>query len=56
MFASGATASMLLPFIVFAVSVGRLPAILAGVLLVLSVANLVFDLYYSPKAGDLSRV
>jgi hypothetical protein len=56
MFASGAAASMLLPFLVFVISIGRLPSILVGILLVLSLANLAFDLYYSPKAGDLSRI
>ncbi len=56
MFASGAAASMILPFSVVVASVGLLPTILIGGLLLLSVANLAFDLYYSPKAGDLSRI
>lgn len=56
MFASGAAASMILPFFVVVASLGRLPSTSSGVLLLLSIANLVLDLYYSPKAGDLSRI
>jgi hypothetical protein len=55
MFASGAAASMILPFFVVVASLGRLPTISSGVLLLLSIGNLAFDLYYSPKAGDISR-
>lgn len=55
MFASGAVASMILPFIVGVASITYLPITLAAVIFVLSIANLVFDLYYSPKAGDFSR-
>lgn len=56
MFASGAAVSMIFPFFVVVASIGRLPAILSGGLLLLSVANLTLDLYYSPKAGDISRI
>jgi hypothetical protein len=55
MFASGAVASMILPFIVVVASLPRLPLSLTLAILFLSVANLAFDLYYSPKAGDISR-
>jgi hypothetical protein len=56
LFASGATASMIFPFFPVAASIGRLPLILGSVLFVLSAANFLFDLYYSPKLGDLSRI
>jgi hypothetical protein len=56
MFASGAIVSMVLPFLPVVVSVGRLPAIWSVCLLLLSIANICFDLYYSPRAGDLSRI
>jgi hypothetical protein len=55
MFASGAVASMILPFIVVVASLPHLPLSLTVALLLLSVANLAFDLYYSPRAGDISR-
>lgn len=55
-FASGALASMILPFLVPVTALGRLPVAWILVLLVLSLANVCFDLYYSPKAGDLSRI
>ncbi len=55
MFSSGAVASMILPFYATLTSVGHLPMNLSAILLLLSAANLVFDLYYSPKAGDISR-
>ena len=55
MYASGAAASMILPFIVVAASFPHLPLPLTAVFVLLSVANLTFDLYYSPKAGDISR-
>jgi len=56
MFLSGAAASMIFPFMVVVASFGRLPAILNGGLLFLSTANVAFDLYYSPRAGDISRI
>jgi hypothetical protein len=55
-FASGAVASMILPFLVPVVSFGRLPVAWSLGLILLSLANVCFDLYYSPKAGDLSRI
>jgi hypothetical protein len=56
MFASGAAASMILPFIAPLASIGRVPALISGILFLVAVANVGFDLYYSPKAGDLSRI
>jgi hypothetical protein len=56
MFASGAAASMILPFIAPVASIGRVPALISGILFFVAVANVGFDLYYSPKAGDLSRI
>jgi hypothetical protein len=56
MFASGAVVSMILPFLVVVVAIGNLPMIWSLALALLSVANVSFDLYYSPKAGDLSRI
>jgi hypothetical protein len=56
MFASGAAASMIFPFFVAVASLSHLPSYLSLVLFVLSTMNLVLDLYYSPKAGDLSRI
>ena len=56
MFTSGAAASMIFPFFPVAVSIGRLPVILSSLLIVLSAANVLFDLYYSPKLGDISRI
>lgn len=56
MFASGAAASMIFPFFPVAASIGSLPVILSGVLFVLSAANVLFGLYYSPKLGDISRI
>jgi hypothetical protein len=56
MFASGTAASVIFPFFVFVASIGRLSIILSGCLLLLSAANLLLDLYYSPKAGDISRI
>lgn len=55
MFASGAAASMILPFIAAVASLGRLPILFSAILLLVSAANLAFDLYFSPKVGDLSR-
>lgn len=55
MYASGAIASMVLPFLVAFASLGHLPIVFNSFLFLLSVANLVFDAYYSPKAGDISR-
>lgn len=55
MFASGALASMILPFISALTSFGHLPIFLSEVLLAFSVLNFLFDLYYSPRAGDILR-
>jgi len=55
MFSSGAIASMTLPFLVAWASVRDLPMVLSVFLLLLSTANMVFDLYFSPKAGDIAR-
>lgn len=55
MFSSGAVASMILPFFAATASIGHLPSALSTLLLLISVANFAFDLYYSPKAGDISR-
>lgn len=56
MFTSGAAASMILPFFAAAASFGHLPLSLAMFLIVLSAGNLALDLYYSPKAEDISRI
>ena len=56
MFASGAATSMVLPFFAAVASFGHLPMPLTAFLIVLAAANLAFDLYYSPKAGDISRI
>jgi hypothetical protein len=55
MFSAGAVASMVFPFIAAASSIGHLPLILSITLALIAAANLLFDLYYSPKAGDLAR-
>lgn len=55
-FASGATVSMILPLFAVVVSFRHLPLGLSLVLLLISVSNLGLDLYYSPKAGDISRI
>lgn len=55
MFSSGAVASMVLPFLVAFASFRDLPMVFSIFLLLLSAANLVFDSYFSPKAGDVSR-
>lgn len=55
MFSSGAVASMVLPFVAATASFGHLPLSLSVFILLISLANLAFDLYYSPKAGDISR-
>ncbi len=55
MFSSGAVASMVLPFLAAIASFGHLPLPLSVFILLISVVNLAFDLYYSPKAGDISR-
>lgn len=54
MFSSGAVASMVFPFFVAYASFRDLP-MLFSVFLLLSAANLLFDSYFSPKAGDISR-
>jgi len=56
MFASGAVASMVLPFIVPVASIGRVPLVFSVVLFLVGAANAAFDLYYSPKAGDISKI
>lgn len=56
MFGSGAATSMTMPFFVVAASFRHLPTSLTLLLAILAAANLMFDLYYSPKAGDLSRI
>jgi hypothetical protein len=55
MFASGAMASMLLPFLVplYLLLVGETSA--AGILLVISLANLLFTAALSPRVGDLYK-
>jgi hypothetical protein len=55
MFAAGAAASMLLPFISFVASLKRLPVEFSGVLFLICLTNAMFDIYYSPKAGDIAR-
>ena len=55
MFSSGAIVSMTLPFLVALASFRDSPMVLSVFLLLLSTANTVFDLYFSPKAGDIAR-
>jgi hypothetical protein len=55
MFSSGAIVSMALPFLVALFSLRDLPMVLTVFLLLLSTANVVFDLYFSPRAGDIAR-
>jgi hypothetical protein len=55
MFSSGAIASVTLPFIVALASFRETWVVPRVVLLILSAANLAFDLYFSPKVGDISR-
>ena len=55
MFSSGAVASMVFPFFVALASFRDLPTVFSVFLLLLSAANLMFDFYFSPKAGDVSR-
>ncbi|MGA8904999.1 MAG: hypothetical protein WB661_08335, partial [Candidatus Bathyarchaeia archaeon] len=55
MFSSGAVASMILPFFVALTSLRDLPMVLSVFLLLLSAANFAFDLYFSPKVGDISK-
>lgn len=55
MFSSGAVASMVFPFLVAAASFRDLPVMFSVLFLLISTANLMFDLYFSPKAGDISR-
>lgn len=55
MYASGAVASMVFPFFVAFASFRDLPIVFSVLLLLLSAANFVFDVYFSPKAGDISR-
>ncbi len=55
MFASGAVASMILPFFAATASIGHISMPLSAALLLISLANVGFDIYYSPKVGDISR-
>lgn len=55
MFASGAVASMLLPSVPAIVSLGRLSVTQSVLIFLLVGFNVAFDLYYSPKAGDMAR-
>jgi hypothetical protein len=55
MFKAGAVASMLLPFVAACASIHHLPSTLSLTLVLVATANLLFDLYYSPKAGDFAR-
>ena len=55
MFSSGAVASMVCPFFVAFSSFRDLPVMFSVFLLLLSASNLLFDCYFSPKAGDISR-
>ena len=55
MFSSGAVAAMLVPFFVAFSSFRDLPIVFSVLILLLSAANLLFDCYFSPKAGDVSR-
>ena len=55
-YSAGAVASMILPFFVPVAAFRRLPVAWGLGLLLFSLANLCFDLYYSTKAGDLSRI
>jgi len=55
MFSSGAIASMVFPFFVAFASFRDLPMVFSVFLFLLSAANLLFDCYFSPKAGDISR-
>ena len=55
MFSAGAAASMVLPFLAAAASIGQLPLTLSLILILIAAGNLLFDLYYSPRAGDLAR-
>jgi hypothetical protein len=55
MYSSGAIVSMTLPFLVALASLRDLPMVLSVFLLLLSTANMAFDFYFSPKAGDIAR-
>jgi len=55
MFSSGAVASMILPFFVALTSIRDLPMVLSVFLLLLSAGSFAFDLYFSPKVGDISK-
>ena len=55
MFSSGAIASMTIPFLVALASLRDLPMVLSVFLLLLSATNFAFDLYFSPKVGDISK-
>jgi hypothetical protein len=55
MFCSGAAASMVFPFVAVLASFGNLPAMFSVLLLLISIGNVIFDLYFSPMVGDVSR-
>ncbi|MFQ5951261.1 MAG: hypothetical protein ACE5KH_04170 [Candidatus Geothermarchaeales archaeon] len=55
MFASGTVASISLPFLLAAEAYFTLTPTAWSILLTMSILNLVFTLYFSPKVGDLSR-
>jgi len=54
-FASGAIASMVLPFFPAVASFGHIDPVATTVLFALSISNAVLDAYLSPKVGDLHR-
>jgi hypothetical protein len=46
---------MILPFFVALTSIRDLPMVLSVFLLLLSAGSFAFDLYFSPKVGDISK-
>jgi hypothetical protein len=46
---------MMLPFLAAASSFDHLPSTLSFILILVATSNALFDLYHSPRAGDLSR-
>ena len=56
MFASGALCSMSLPFASVVWSLDELPISFSFVLLMICLGNVLFEIYYSPKSGDFSRI
>ncbi len=55
MFASGTIASMVVPVISPILALLRGLTLVASLLGIATLANILFTLYYSPRAGDLSR-